>query len=428
MRKNLFCVILILGFLMIGGGLLWSGGAQEAQKETTAVGPKGELRVFVVWGDVMKIINEAFEAKYPNVKLQYDSAGPQQYETILKTKLAAGDAPDIMTVWSNARTADPAKRGIIRDLTNESYTKRVLPSMNAEMSYKGKTYAILYDVVGEGLFYNRKMLSNAGLETPMNWDELLAAGSKSKQAGVQPIAAGFKEDWTIMRYTNSAFAAIGYGRDSQFEEKLIAGTADFNYKGWRETFDKLKILIDKGYLGEHLLSTDNTQALAEFTQAKTAMWIMGTWSTADIRKGAGDDFDLGFTAMPVNDKGEDLYGCWKVGSGMAVSAKTKNWEAANAYIATFADKEVHRKWAIENKQYAAFSDVIVTGIDPATDEFVKNFVAKGRVFPGAHYKWPAGMSNNWKKKLQEYVGGVINTDQMVEWLNREYASMENLYK
>lgn len=413
--------------LALNVGLFAAGGQEEA---TGPAGePSGELDVFLEPSQsVMNVVNEAFGEEYPNIKLNYSSSNATEYETVLKTRLAAGDHPDLMTFWPNARTADPARRGLIMDLTDTAYAERLVPSLRSEAMYQGKVWGIPVSGEGEGVFINKTLFDEQGLELPTNWDEFLEVAEAFKQSGIQPIASGFQDDWVIMRYTNAAFANLGYGRDPDLEEKLICGEVDFSHPGWVETFDKLVTLVDNGYFGENPLASGHDQALAKFARGEAAMWIMGIWDTTNIRNGMTEEFELVYEALPVNEPGEPRFGMWRAGTITTISARTDNFEAANAYLEVFSDPGVHERFCRDTLRYPVFVDVEVPEIDPATDEYVEKYVVTGQATPGAHYRWPAGMSNNWKKKLQEIVGGQITTSEMVEWLNREYQSMENLYE
>ncbi len=407
---------------------LFAGGEQEAT--ITAEGEiGGELIVFIEpTPQDFRVVNEAFEERYPQVELKFDSANATEYETILKTRLAAGDYPDIMTFWPNARTADPAKRGIIRSLSDTEYAQRIVSSLKSEVSYQGKVYGVPSGGQGEGIFINKNLFDEQGLDIPTNWSEFLDSCAAFNKAGIQPIASGFKDDWTIMRYTNAAFATLGYGQDPEFEEKLICGEADFSFEGWVETFDKFQVLVENKYFGKSSLAIGHDQALAKFARGEAAMWFMGTWDAVGIRDGMTEEFGIVYDAPAVNDEGQKRYGCWRAGNVTTISAKTENLPAANAYLETFADQQVHAQYCKETGSYPVFEDVEIPNIDSALDAYVEKYVLPGNAMPGAHYKWPAGMSNNWKKKLQEIASLKITTDEMVEWLNQEYQSMENLYE
>ena len=97
----------------------------------------------------------------------------------------------------------------------------------------------------------------------------------------------------------------------------------FRIRAGLNWFDKYGVLLDKHYFGDAILSTDSSQAIADFATGKTAMMIHTSSTISEIRK-VSPDMKLGLTATPVNNAGEELYANWKSGLGFAVSDKSKN--------------------------------------------------------------------------------------------------------
>ena len=398
------------------------GASNQSPTSGDAGNLSGKLVVFLNTGFSLEDLDEVMAERYPNLEIQQDSASSTEYETVVKTKLAAGEAPDIMTVWPGSRTSDYAEKGYLEPQTNEEYISRIPEIINREFSWDGNIYAMCYTVGGEGLFYNKKIFADNGLKIPKSLDEFKSVCDALKSKGIQPMTSGYKDDWVIMRYTNSAFATLGYGKYPNFDEDLTADKIDFSI-GWTETFDKYKQLLDAGYFGQNILSTDNTQAIADFATGKVAMMIHTSETLKDIRD-ANPDFEIGFTATPVNDKDEKLFGMWKSGLGMAISSTSKNKDAAKAYLATLCEPEINEKIYAKLLKCTVITGVPATGIDPAIADYIIEYVDTENFALGAHDRWPAGMSNNWKKKLQEFVGGQISTDEMISWLNNEYESLK----
>ena len=420
-----------VGATSIGATSIDAGDRDSAktQLETTpgesaAAGMEGELNLFVHTDgfDITPVINKLQEEN-PNLKIQVDQGSGTQYETILKTKLSAGEIPDIMTVWPGSRTSDYAEKGYLEPLTDQAWAGRIPTAINQEFSSGDDLYAMCFTVGGEGMFYNQDLFDQYGLDIPKDFEELKEVCRKFKENGVQPFSSGFKDDWVIMRYTNSAFATLGYGREPDFDQKLASGDLDFSYPGWVELFDKYKILLDGEYFGQGILSTDSSQAIADFATGKTAMLIHTARTIREIRK-ASPDMKVGFTALPVNEPGEELYGLWKSSLGLAVSRTCENKAAAKRFLELWTEKAMNEELYRMNSETPVLNDVPASGVDPAIQEFCSQFVATEKFGPAAHALWPAGMSNNWKKKLQEFVGGQITTQDMIDWLNEEYNNMK----
>lgn len=210
---------------------------------------------------------------------------------------------------------------------------------------------------------------------------------------------------------------------------MVKGEITFNDKNVLEVFQKFATLLDKGYFDKTPLSTDYNLANTMFAQGKAAMVIQGGWALAALRDAIKDskDVELGFMPLPVNNKGEQLLGCWHVEVGMAGSAKSKYPDAINKYFDYFTSDEIYSAYLTSKKVYPVTKGISVH-IDPEMDLFVKNYVDTGKVTTWAHEIWPNAMTNDWKKKLQEFVIKQITPEEMCKWLSDTYANSENLYK
>lgn len=377
----------------------------------------------------LKAVNDGFMEKYPNINLEFDTPGSTAYETVLKTKLASGDAPDMMSVWPGGLMADYAEAGHLLDITGQQYTERLTELVKNEYTFKDKLYGVGWNATSEGVYYNKKIFSDLNIAQPKDWDEFLAACETIKKSGITPIASGFKDDWTIIRYVNSAYSTLVFGREPDFDNKLVKGEVDFSDKNVLEVFQKFQTLLDKGYFDKTPLSTDYNLANSMFAQGKAAMVIQGGWALSALRDAIKDnkDIDLGFMPLSVNSKGEELLGCWHVEVGMAGSAKTANPDAVNKYFDYFTQSDVYSKYISEKKVYPVTKDASAK-IDDEMDKFVKDYVDAGKVTTWAHEIWPNSMINDWKKKLQEFAIGQLTPEEMCEWLSKTYSETENPYK
>lgn len=400
--------------------------AEEPKKEQAS--QNATLKLYLATTDqkpILEEINAGFMGKNPGIKLELDVSGGGQFESILKTKIAAGETPDVFSVWSGGLMAEYGAKGHLMDLTSQPYIDRLTDLSKSTMTLKGKVYAIPWNMVPEGLFYNKKIFSDLKLNLPTNWDEFLAACDTVKKNNIIPLSSGFKDDWVLIRFVNAAYPSIVYGRNPKFDEQLIAGQVKFSDKNSLEVYQKLRTLVDKGYFDKSPLSTSYDQANNIFAQGKAAMYIQGSWALTQLQ--SGGNIDIGFMPLPVNNKGEEMMGCWHVEIGMAASAKTKYPEAVNKYFDYFTSNDVYKNYITKKKVYSVVKGVSAD-VNPVTDEFKTKYVDTNKVTTWAHEYWPNSFNMNWRKKLQELVAKGITPDDIVKWMDDEYAKSENLYK
>src|SRR5215472_1207594 len=119
---------------LLAGTALGAGSLLEAcgSSSTGTGGQQPVTLKFYHWigtdaGPVVAEINKRFHAAYPNITVQFSSNATDQYETVLKARLAGGDAPDLFGVYPGVKFYPYAKAGYIADLSNEPWVATVLP-------------------------------------------------------------------------------------------------------------------------------------------------------------------------------------------------------------------------------------------------------------------------------------------------------------
>ena len=128
-------------------------------------------------GSVEDVV-KAFEAANPGVKVNFTTSGADQYQQQIRTQLASGTAPDVMTVWPGngnpGATYVLAKPGYLLDLSDQPWAAKLPAGVKSVAQYNGKTYNAIFGLNGIGAVYNQQALDKAGLTPPSTWTELLA--------------------------------------------------------------------------------------------------------------------------------------------------------------------------------------------------------------------------------------------------------------
>ena len=85
------------------------------------------------------------------------------------------------------------------DITNAKAKGMVWANTDSKVYHKdGKYYGVPFDWGAVGMFYNKALFKQAGLDPekpPTTWTELLDAVKALKAAGITPIAIGEKDKW-----------------------------------------------------------------------------------------------------------------------------------------------------------------------------------------------------------------------------------------
>lgn len=169
----------------------------------------------------------------------------------------------------------------------------------------GGTDGILWSLPSEsnieGIWYNKKIFAENGLEVPKTMEELEAVVDKLLEAGVQPFAMAGKEKWPISRLAG-AYITQKAGADALV--KANSGEMAWNDPDFVEAYTWLADCNEKGWFGEGIITIDANTAQEMFLNGQCAMIYNGSWYVADLDSEANKQGeDVGFFGMPSVEGG-----------------------------------------------------------------------------------------------------------------------------
>ncbi|GAA2648511.1 extracellular solute-binding protein [Nonomuraea recticatena] len=258
-----------------------------------ASGDKVKLR-FSYWGsDSRQKLTEqviaAFEKKNPTIDVVGEfSDWPSYYES-LATKVAANDAPDVMTIEIRG-LAEYAGRGALADLTGKVNTADLDPQVLASGSVDGKQYAIPTGVNVFSMLANKATIEKAGQKLPddktWTWDEFVSLSQKITAGGDGSV---YGAEYNFNPAYLTIFAAQ---RGEKFYDNGKIGITPDTLKAWWATFTKLietKGSPDAAKMGE-IAAAGQEQSLIATNKGAFGMW----WSNqlGAMSKSSGQELTL----------------------------------------------------------------------------------------------------------------------------------------
>jgi multiple sugar transport system substrate-binding protein len=316
---------------------------------------------------------DAFMKANPGVKVTWEPIA-KDYDTVLKTNIAAGTEADVFYVDINwvGSLMTTGKLMALDDLMSKSKVNRsdFVPSLIDAFSYQSKTYGLPKDFNTLGLVYNKDLFTSAGVKEPTNdwtWDDLKAAAKQLTKGGA--VGVSFPAD--AARFVPFLWEAGGDLANINNDKGQMA--FDF-YTGFeaKDKTSKLPSELGMGWPGEAL------------AKAKAAIAFEGGWLPAFL-KSDYPNVKYGVVQMP---KGPASKSNLIFTVAYAMSAKTKNPDASFAVLNYLTGAENQRKvlqagFALPTRQ-ALGSEIT----DPGSKE----------IFNGAAYGKPFnyGGANNGK--------------------------------
>ncbi len=280
----------------------------------------------------VEAFNEKYDGRYyADIEFipRNDSGGG--YSDKVNASVMSGNLPDVLTV-DGPNIAAYAANGIIQPLAELTQEERevYLQSIIEQGTYNDKLYALGAMESSVGLYYNKAILKEAGVEVPdaaHPWTHTQFLDVLEKVKPVVEKEGGYALDMTFpvgeatIYYYAPFFWANG---GNMVDEAGLNVDGVFNSSENVETINYFKTLLNHGFMSK--VPIDKL-----FESGRAAFKFDGAWEVNTIYN-SYPDIDLGVAPYVVGDdwKGERYTptGSW----AYAASSKTKNIEGATELV------------------------------------------------------------------------------------------------
>ncbi len=324
----------------------------------------------------MKSVAKQYEAAHKGytVKLIPIQASENDYYTKLSLmNKSAATAPDVLYEDTFLIKSD-ASAGYLAPF--DSYVKdwgdwSKFPdnAKQAGQGEDGKLYGISMGTDTRALWYNKELLTKAGVPVPWHpktWADVLDAAKKVKAAepGVTPINV-YSGKGAGEASTMQGFEMLLYGtKDTLYDEsskKWVAGS-----KGFEDSLEFIKEVYQGG-LGPSVQDAldpnfGNTVSGQLLPQSKLAIDLDGSWLPQNWIKGgaaawSGWNSAMGETPMPTQNGAAPDATSMSGGWTLAVGSKSKAKDAAWDFVKLALNKENSLAYDVNATQIAVRTDV-----------------------------------------------------------------------
>jgi raffinose/stachyose/melibiose transport system substrate-binding protein/xylobiose transport system substrate-binding protein len=269
--------------------------------------------------------------------------GNDPYKQKLRTAIGSPNAPDVFFNWGGGNLKEYTDANKVQDLTAALDAKpdvksAIIPAVLDGAKIDGKFYGVpargMQPVV---LYYNKKVLSDAGVEPPKTWDDLLTAVDKLKAKNVTPIALAGNQTWTELMWAEYLLDRNG---GPEVFEKIRNG----DKSGWKDpaviqTITQIQDLIKRGGFGTKYASVgyDAGGASTILAQGRAGFHLMGSWEYVN-QLGQSPKFvkdgGLGWTAFPAvtGGKGDPSNVVGNPANYYSVTSGSKNVKGATDFV------------------------------------------------------------------------------------------------
>jgi multiple sugar transport system substrate-binding protein len=277
-------------FILLGSALAGLGLANAPAEVTTV-----EIVHYFNSGGQVPALDETqkdFEAANPDVKIKYTYV--PFAELVSRTlQMAAVHKPPGIAAIDNPDVLRVAKAGVLKDIS-EVVTKFELwndmyPGPKAAVTDGSKVYGVPIGSNSLALYYNKKMLADAGVSSPpQTWDQLTETATKTTKSPVYGIA----------------FSAVNSEEGTwQWEPFLWSNGGTLSDLGSKNAQVALQLWVDwikNGAASHDVVNWVQGDVANAFNSGRAATMVMGPWMLGEVKKSG---IDFGITTIPVPKEG-----------------------------------------------------------------------------------------------------------------------------
>lgn len=377
MRKSLiqFATLATMGATVLAGCAgSGSGGSSASDKNEVKVWVQfsDETAEGKAWQEIVDGFNKEHDGDYKVVTEYIPRSGSGGgYEDKVNAAVSTNSLPDIITL-DGPNTAAYAHSKVIIPL--DEYLKDadmddVLDSIKQQGTYDGKMYAFGYSESNVGIYYNKKMFKDAGIdlaslptiEKPWTWTEFNAIAEKLKNFH-KVEAIDFKLNSIDEMLPYGYMPLIWSNGGSVVNDEGTKAEGYFNSKESVEAVEFIQNMIKKGY-------TTVSPVEKGFETGIYPMLLSGSWTINDMETNY-KDVEYGILPYPVSDTTKKLVspsGSWE----LAVTTKSEKPEIAAEFVKYATNTESSKIMSLGNS---------VLPIRKSTIELIKDQVSPEMAF------------------------------------------------
>ncbi|MDR1616054.1 MAG: ABC transporter substrate-binding protein [Syntrophomonadaceae bacterium] len=309
------CIAALLAVCMCLAAVTACGSLPGGAQEGTAAEPQEARKkdVTLTFGShqsglptsgVVQELAKEYEAQ-TGVKIDFQIVSDAQWRDLLKVKLDAGEAYDIMNVdadpLSLVSRINPEQNCV--ELTDQEWVSRMNPIVLDGISVNSKVYGIQFNGIRRSVFfYNKKIFADLALQIPTTYEAFKQVCQAVKDSGLTPIYEATQNGWHQVLpvcETGSYYVTLY----DDLYEKLNKN--EMNIKEVKEIeiiLNEMKEFAELGFFGDNFMNQSVEGAKEAFAKGEVAMFNNDTgWAAeteAEFPETAGN---IGIFVAPWSD-------------------------------------------------------------------------------------------------------------------------------
>ena len=373
--------------------------AAESTTEGKAKASGEKVTISLLSWNTDEILGEfiaGFEQENPNIKIDLQYVPPvQQYVDKFSVLAASGQMTDMFYIAAENKQ-EVISKGVAEDISDMEIFSRIDPATSATYGKDGKIYGYSPDAWIGGIFYNKDLFEQAGIEKePETWQDFVDCAAKLKAIGVEPY---LDDADNVHNLAQDLYQCSVISQEPDADVQINEGKATFQEK----YTEPLKLwyddMIASGLYSQMALGLNSDQVIDMFANGEVAMMHGGPWNIATIEQ---KNPELNYDIFGLSDNSGNRVLPGAVNVGLSVSTTSEHKDACRAFIEYMARDENIVKW-----QKVTNNAIIVEGIDYTMGTVFEKF--KEDAVSGSFYL-PQIVWNNSSGIYKEFLSGIQDT-------------------
>lgn len=424
-KKYSILGLLSLILLLVACG---NGGTNEGETGSGTEGNGEASNVLQVsypswWEDWFVSLKEDFEAQNEGVTVELT---PLFDDTTTKQAMmmqSAETAPDVAVEDTFVLNSD-VNAGYLESMQEmvdnwdewDQFEETVKQGVTAE---DGEIYGVPFSTDIQGLWYNREVFAEAGLDeefNPQTWDEVLEAARTIKDSGQEAIplfiySTKATGEATSMRTFQVLYSGTGselYDVDESkwiVDEQALIDTFGFIQTVFEEDLGPSLSLASNSQVGPML--AESMMPNNEVAMVMDGNWVPGTWRRGETEEPYDNAMEVwGFIPFPTQNGEDPGYTSMSGGWAFSIPANASNKDLAEEFIKMAVDQEHQLDYVLQTGDMTVRSDVAES--EDYLNQEISNYEEASEILEYTHFRPTADDYATISTHIQEVVEGVAS--------------------
>ncbi|MFD1779397.1 extracellular solute-binding protein [Fredinandcohnia salidurans] len=425
MKKKAFATVMSMA---LAGGLILGGCSSSddtAKDSSGSSSDKTVVKMMHLWPEgssnaqftIVDDIIKAYEEENPDVDIQTEILGNEQYKEKVKVLSASNELPDVGITWAAGYMKPFVDGNMFAPLDDIVEKDKFVAGTLDAFSVEEKTYALPLELNITPVYYNKEIFEKYNLEAPKTYDEFLNVVETLVDNGVTPITLGNKDRWTGSMWYMYLADRIG-GPESL--NNAINRTGSFEDPALVKAAEEIENLVNMDAFVKGFNGLSNDEAKGYFMNEQAAMYLMATWelpnytTTPDVDQEFKDK--VGYFKFPTYEGGKgdiDSY-VGGPGVGLFVSEQSKVKDEAKEFVSYLVDEWGKRSVVDAGVIPATVVDTSNGDLHPMYIDILNDLGKASNLTLYADVQMSAGVADVHLNQIQALFGGQTTPEEFAK--------------